>query len=70
MLLRDHPKITQAQLFARNVEPIYVVNWPTQLLNITGIDGDIDDHQVLKHQILVTSRVTFHHLIPLIMIKC
>ena len=23
-------------------------NKPTQLLNVTGNDGDIDDHQVLK----------------------
>ena len=42
---------------------------PTQLLNATFKDMDIDDRQILKYQPSVTSRVMFHHLIPLIMIK-
>ena len=44
-------------------------NRPTQLLNAIGIEGGIHDHQVLKYQPSVTSRVIFHHLIPLIIIK-
>ena len=44
-------------------------NGPTQLLNATFKDKDIDDRQIKKYQPSVTSRVIFHHLIPLIMIK-
>ena len=40
----------------------------TQLLFATGIEGGIDDHQLLKYQPSVTSRVIFHYLIPLIII--
>ena len=36
---------------------------PTQLLNATFKDVDIDDCQVLKYQPSVTSRLIFHHLI-------
>ena len=42
---------------------------PTQLLNVTGIEGGIHDRQVLKYQPSVTSRVIFHHLIRLILIE-
>ena len=42
---------------------------PTQLLNATFKDVNIDNYQVLKYQPSVTSRVIFHHLIPLMMIK-
>ena len=41
----------------------------TQLLFATGIEGGIHDGQVLKYQPSVTSRVIFHHLIPLLIIK-
>ena len=44
-------------------------NRPTQLLNATGIEGGIHDCQFLIYQPSVTSRVIFHHLIPLIIIK-
>ena len=40
-------------------------NEHTQLTYVTSIDGDIDDHQVLKYQPSFTSRLRFHHLIPL-----
>ena len=40
----------------------------TQLLFATGIEGGIHDPQVLKYQPPGTSRVIFHHLIPLIII--
>ena len=45
------------------------VNKPTQLLFATGIEGGIHDRQVLKYQPSVTSRVIFHHLIPIIIIE-
>ena len=35
---------------------------PTQLLNVTGVDCDIDDHQALKYQQSVTSRLIFQNL--------
>ena len=38
------------------------VEEPTQLHNFTSIDGDINDHQVLKYQPLVISIVIFNHL--------
>ena len=38
------------------------LNEPTQLLNMTGIDNDIDNHQALKYQPLVTSRLIFQYL--------
>ena len=41
----------------------------TQLLFATGIERGIHNRQVLKYQALVTSRVAFHHLIPLIIIE-
>ena len=41
----------------------------TQLLFATGIERGIHDRQVLKYQPSVTSRVIFHHLIPLIIIE-
>ena len=41
----------------------------TQLLFATGIEHGIHDCQVLKYQPSVTSRVIFHHLIPLIIIE-
>ena len=41
----------------------------TQLLIATGIERGIHDCQVLKYQPSVTSRVIFHHLIPLIIIE-
>ena len=41
----------------------------TQLLFATGIERGIHDHQVLKYQPSVTSRVIFHHLIPLVTIE-
>ena len=44
-------------------------NRPTQLPFATGIEGGIHECQVLKYQPLVTSRVIFHDLIPLIIIK-
>ena len=44
-------------------------NRRTQLLFATGIEGGIHDRQVLKYQPSVTSRVIFHHLIPLIIIE-
>ena len=41
----------------------------TQLLFATGIEHGIHDCQVLEHQPPVTSRVIFHHLIPLMIIE-
>ena len=41
----------------------------TQLLFATGIERGIHDRQVLKYQPSVTSRVIFHHLIPLMIIE-
>ena len=38
-------------------------------LNYNSIDGDIDDRQVWIYQPTVTSRVIFHHLDQLIIIK-
>ena len=46
-----------------------ILNRHTQLLFATSIEGGIPDSQVLKYQPSVTSRVIFHHLIPLIIIK-
>ena len=45
------------------------VNRHTQLLFATGIERGIHDCQILKYQPSVTSRVIFHHLIPLINIE-
>jgi len=41
----------------------------TELLFAPGIERGIHNRQVLKFQPSVTSRVIFHHLIPLIIIK-
>ena len=45
------------------------LNGRTQLLFATGIERGIHDHQVLKYQPSVTSRMIFHRLIPLIIIE-
>ena len=42
---------------------------PTQLLNATGKNMDIDDNQALRHQPSVASRGIFHHLIPFVIIR-
>ena len=49
-------------------EPIHVVNGRTQLLFVADIEHGIPDCQLLKYQPSMTSRVIFHHLIPLIVI--
>ena len=46
-----------------------IFNERTQLLFATGIEHGNHDRQVLKYQPLVTSKVIFHHLIPLIIIE-
>ena len=58
-------------------EPIHVVkvslnvslNRRTHLLFAISSECGIHDCQVLKYQPSVTSKVIFHHLIPLIIIK-
>ena len=52
-----------------NFRKMMVDNSPSQLLNATFKDEAIDDRQILKYQPSVTSRVIFHHLIPLMVIK-
>ena len=39
-----------------------LLNGGTQLLNATGIEGGIQDRQVLKYQPSVTSRLIFRYL--------
>ena len=60
------------QVIYMNVDPRPTkrqINGPTQLLNARFKDMDIDNGQIQNYQPSVTSRVIFHHLIPLIMIK-
>ena len=51
------------------IKELMMHNRRTQLLFATGIECAIDNCQVLKYQLSVTSRVIFHHFISLIIIK-
>ena len=71
-VMKSFYKCNRAQKSILN-EHIYLVNVSlnrhTQLFFATGIEGGIHHRQVLKYQPPVTSRVIFHHLIPLMIIK-
>jgi len=60
-----------AQLISmvKSSQKLYLDNRLTQLLFATGIEGGIQDLQVLEYQPLVTYRLIYHHLIPLIIIE-
>ena len=41
----------------------------TQLVNVTSIEGQIDDHQVLKYQLLDWSIISLYHEVVVYVIK-
>ena len=48
-------------LMILNIMPV-ILSLLTHSYNLTGMDGEIDDHQVLKYQPSVTSRLILQYL--------